>query len=236
MHILEIILIFIVFVAFVCACVYFSNQACPAFGHSCVTNAPTITPAPWTETSVPVTTTPPQTYTELLKGPTDLTLGQAVAPLPAFGSSPFQYTLSLWIKLPKIASQWRNLVRFGPDDSHRAPSLYVWPNSTNLHYRHATSADWNQGFDSITGVLPNVWTHFAVSVSGRVMTAYINGTAATSITAPLDLVLPTDRVYFNPTGGQPDTTTAMNVASVWFYPRTLSAIEVTRIFQTTTPQ
>lgn len=227
----------VVFIIVIVMTVFFSKVTCPGFGHGCSTADVTLaatpqpTTAPFTTapvTAAPVTAAPYTTlYTELLAAPTDLSVsGQTVAPLPLFGLNPTAYTLSLWIRIPKVAAAWRTVVRFGPDDSQRMPALYIWPNSTNLHYRHATATDWNPGIDTIPGVPLDTWTHLAVTVAGRVLTPYLNGAAGPAVTVAADLRLPTDKVYFNPTNGQPDTTTPMRVARVWFYPRALSPDEV----------
>ena len=79
----------------------------------------------------------------------------------------------------------------------------------------------------------NVWTHFAMTVSGRVMTPYINGAPLTPLTTTMDLVLPTDQVYFNPSKGSPDTTTPTSVANVWFFPVALLPGQVNDMYNLT---
>ena len=259
MHPLVWLVAFLALAAAACLGVYFSRVGCPSFGHGCTdatpmpdatpvpaawtgtptpfayTGAPTV--APWTPTAAPWTPAPATTapYTQLLPGQVTLPGVQPVAPLPAFGSAPFQYTLSLWLQVPTVSAKWRTVVRFGPDNNHRAPALFVWPGNTNLHYRHATTADYNPGFDVIPGVAPNTWAHFAMSVSGRVMTPYVNGVAGTALTAAADLVLPMDKVYFYPPVDGTDTTTPMNVADVRFYATALAPDAAAALYKNTRP-
>ena len=253
MHIVLIIFIIVVVIGVALSVyLYLSGKTCPHYGYGCASATPMFTTSPWTDapsitnapvsttTNAPVSTTtnapvlttaPPQLYTQLLSSQTDLASKQLTAMLPTFGTSPFQYTLTMWIKIPIASSQWRNVVRFGPDDSHRTPALYIFPGNTNLHYRHATSTNSNPGFDSIAGVSLNVWAHFVVSVTNRTMTSYVDGTAGSHFTADADFLLPTDKVYFNPGPNPPfDTTSSVSVADVRFYPKALSSDDVNIVY------
>lgn len=172
------------------------------------------------------------THVELLGAPATLTSNkQFTLPLPVFGSNPFQYTISFWIKIPQVSGSWRGILRFGPDDNSRYPAIWVAPNTTNIHYRHGSTADKNQGFDGVPGVPLNVWTHFAMVVSGRVMTPYINGVAGMPMTAGADLVLPTDRVYFaQDPATYLDISKPLTVAYVWFSNLALAPTDISGIY------
>lgn len=171
-------------------------------------------------------------YTQLLGSPVTLTSPkQVVAPLPTFGN-PFAYTLSFWLKVPDNAPGWRNVLRFGPDDSHRMPAVYITPTALNIHYRHATTDNGNPGFDGIPGMQANTWTHFAMSVSGRVLTPYLNGVAGTPMTMTGDLLLPTDQVYMP---GDPatyvDPAHLISLGYVWFFPTALGASDIANVYK-----
>ncbi len=158
----------------------------------------------------------PAGTTPLLPAAVQLSVtNQLTQPLPTFGMNPFQYTLLFWIKIPSLSGVFRSVLRFGPDDANRRPGLWVSPNSTSIHYRHDNATQANWGFDAIPGIQQNVWAHFAMVVSGRVMTAYINGNQAATATSPADLLLPSDQVYFcqNPVNYL-DQANLLSVASV----------------------
>ena len=170
-------------------------------------------------------------HTEFVGAPIVLsTIKQIIKPLPTFGS-PLSYTLSFWVKIPDQAPSWRSIIRFGPDDTKRNPAVFIWPNSMNLHCRHGTSANANDGIDAIPGVTANVWTHFAVTISGRVMTPYINGLSGTPYTASADYQLPTDQVYLPPEpANYVDPAHQVSVGYVWFFPTALSAKDIGNVY------
>jgi hypothetical protein len=171
-------------------------------------------------------------HTELVSTPVTLsTVKQIIKPLPTFGS-PLSYTLSFWVKIPDMAPGWRNIIRFGPDDTKtRLPAVYIWPTSLNLHCRHGTSANFNEGIDAIPGVTANVWAHFAVTVSGRIMSSYINGVAGPTYTATADYQVSTDQVYIP---GDPSTYVdpahLISVGYVWFFPLALVASDIAKVY------
>ena len=196
-----------------------------AFECWCRNDSPTATAISPAIPTVPV-------HVELLGAPVTLTVAKQFAmPLPVFGTNPFQYTLSFWIKIKDLSSIYRSVIRFGPDDSNRQPAVFVAPNSTSIHYRHASTADKNQGFDAIVGIPQNTWGHFAMVVSGRTMTPYINGKQVTQMTALADLVPPSDKVYIpQDPATNVDASKPLAIAYVWHANVALSAQDILNVY------
>jgi hypothetical protein len=98
---------------------------------------------------------------------------------------PQNYTLGLQITPRGVENGWSNLIHFTRDntDGSRMPSIYFWPGTTRLHIRVGSENATNGGLD--TAALPlNQRTTVELSVLGRNVKVYYNGTEVGSYTAP----------------------------------------------------
>jgi hypothetical protein len=68
------------------------------------------------------------------------------------------HTLSFRIKPMEETNTWSNFMHFGSRDEQRQPSLWLYPGQTRLHYRQATGAGPNTGFDPARQLPLGKWT------------------------------------------------------------------------------
>lgn len=107
---------------------------------------------------------------------------EIILPVPRALTMPYAnayYTVSLWIKQDTIlVNGWRNLIYLGEDDRSvdRTPGIWIYPGSTNIHFRHSSSVDKNDGQDIVdVGVPIKTWYHLLYIVNTTYIEGYVNG-------------------------------------------------------------
>jgi len=178
-------------------------------------------------------------YTTLLTGSTVTTLdsdNKLSLDVPTFGKDPLAYTISLWLKIPAVSALWRNVFRFGSSDNTRCPGMWITQNQNQIHFRHDLPGSPNWGFDGIPTNIPyNTWFHFAITVSDKTFTPYINGVAQTGKTASTTPSLAdatSNKVIIVATpasGTYRDVNSLLQVCDLRFYPSALKAEDITSI-------
>jgi hypothetical protein len=93
-----------------------------------------------------------------------------------------QYSVSFWIYIGQTFSNWTNIFYHGLHDNwnlikegDRTPGIWMYPNSTRIHFRQRSSVWGNDGCDTQQGLPMNRWVHF---------TAVVNGTNETVLEQP----------------------------------------------------
>lgn len=109
------------------------------------------------------------------------------------------YTLTFAVYITKTLGDWRNLICLGVDDSDRTPSLYIVPDQTTLHVRHATPSNWNFGIDITNYSIPlNKWTAITLVVDKTQMSIYFMASDASTSTSQTIQAPANERFAWNP--------------------------------------
>jgi hypothetical protein len=94
--------------------------------------------------------------------------------------------IAFWINIPKTFPNWRNVFIISNNsaavDSSRVPALYIYPNTTQLHFRFATLFNGNDGlgdgrpnWDPTYQVPLGKDTHITFTIQGKTANFYVNG-------------------------------------------------------------
>ena len=91
------------------------------------------------------------------------------------GSS--QFTISYWINIKAVYSRWRRIFLAGNgSDNNRCPGIYIYPNSTGIHFRCSTETNSNDGLDINNGEISlDRWTHITTVLYGKEIKHYVDG-------------------------------------------------------------
>ncbi|MBR9681548.1 MAG: LamG domain-containing protein [Candidatus Altiarchaeota archaeon] len=139
-----------------------------------------------------------------------------------------QMTLSLWIKADTASmTDWKRIV----EKDLNGFSL-TFDNSPKLQWQLGNSTHY-QSFDSISNVIPDVWTHIAVNYnsSDGVAKMYINGTYETQMTYTLNNVnTSTNDLYIGSRLGCCNYYTGL-IDEVKLYGRVLNDTEISSVYQ-----
>ena len=129
----------------------------------------------------------PQTQQVLQHGPLDVSRFQrnAISPASVDLSAPVQYTISLWLRVERACTSWRNVFTYGTSNGDRTPALFIvtWRGDLLLHIRHRANTnstqrdnEWNYGINvNMGGKNYAKWMHVAFTVDNNIMTVYVNG-------------------------------------------------------------
>lgn len=125
---------------------------------------------------------------------------------PLINYTRVQYTLSMFIYIENICPTWRPIFLHGVNDGDRTPGVYVYPNSSFIHFRQR-SANWDNNGCDLRLKVPRLgrWFHFAAVVDqnnvGQYVTVYFNGEkVATSANGQAVAALPNDPPVWRRTG------------------------------------
>jgi hypothetical protein len=84
-----------------------------------------------------------------------------------------QYSLSFWIYIGETFNTWTNIFYHGVHDNwtlipqgDRTPGIWLYPNSSRIHFRQRSSASGNDGCDTLNALPMNRWVHFTAVVNG----------------------------------------------------------------------
>ena len=106
-----------------------------------------------------------------------------------------QMTIAFWLNIPKTFNNWRNVFIISNNsanvDSSRVPSLYIYPHTTQLHFRFATlhngndgMGDGNPNWDPTYQLPLGKDVHVTYTIQGKTIQFYVNGVLNYSRTFP----------------------------------------------------
>jgi hypothetical protein len=70
----------------------------------------------------------------------------------------------------------------GSADSERGPGIWLNPANNRIHFKISTTANWNEGTDSVAALPDGAWSHVAFVKAGNKWRCYINGALDTEFT------------------------------------------------------
>lgn len=106
----------------------------------------------------------------------------ATTSLNAIGAGNADFTAAFWVKPGAPAGVYRPLFHKGSTDSERGPGVWLQPSDNGLHCRISTTANSNEGLNSIASLPTGVWSHVTLIKSGSAWRCYINGVLDSSTT------------------------------------------------------
>jgi hypothetical protein len=106
----------------------------------------------------------------------------ASSSLNSLGTSNANFTVAFWVKPSTATGDWRPLVHKGAANFDRSPGLWLNPANTRIHFRVSTTANNNEGTDSVASLAAGAWSHVACVKSGNKWRCYINALLDTEFT------------------------------------------------------
>jgi hypothetical protein len=96
------------------------------------------------------------------------------------------YTCIMKVLIQKTVNDWRNIIHLQQDmvNDDRTPAVFIFPGSTRLHIRHASTRNQNDGVDTITAPTLNKYFVLAIVVNKNRIDLYINGKLDATSTLP----------------------------------------------------
>ncbi len=92
------------------------------------------------------------------------------------GATNADYSVAFWVNLQEgPTGQWRCLVHKGASPNERTFAIWTVPNTTGLHPRISTAADWNEGVWETAPLAVGKWTHVACVKSNDQFLVYLDG-------------------------------------------------------------
>ena len=102
--------------------------------------------------------------------------------LNAIGVSNADFSVAFWVKPNAATGGWRPLFHKGSVDTERGPGIWLNPGSNRIHFRISTTANWNEGSDSVADLPYGTWSHVAFVKAGNQWKCYVNGVLDTAFT------------------------------------------------------
>jgi len=93
-------------------------------------------------------------------------------------NNPVTYTVQMNLLISNLHGNWRNVFTRGANDGDRTPALFVYPGASRLHFRQASTKNWNNGCDIDNNVAVGSWVHFKAEVSPKTIVISINNQIA----------------------------------------------------------
>ena len=109
-------------------------------------------------------------------------IAPASSTLNALGASNADFSVAFWVKPAAATGDWRPLLHKGSVDTERGPGLWLNPGSNCVHFRVSTTANWNEGTNSVANLPTGSWSHIACVKAGNKWRCYINGVLDTELT------------------------------------------------------
>ena len=113
-------------------------------------------------------------------------IAPASATLNALGVSNADFSVAFWVKPSTATGGWRPLLHKGSTDNERGPGVWLNPGSNRVHFRVSTTANWNEGTDSVADLPTGAWSHIACVKAGNKWRCYVNGVLDTEFTLSAD--------------------------------------------------
>ncbi|KAJ6242826.1 hypothetical protein M0813_02676 [Anaeramoeba flamelloides] len=132
------------------------------------------------------------------------------------------YGISLWIRIKKTANNYRSIFHNGLINDHRTPGIWIYPGQTQIHFRHDSTIERNDGLDLTDVTLElHTWYHWAVSVCGSEIVHFINGEFVQKGNLKGDALMPLKDCWFvDPWHG---TAEGIDICSLHRFPFAISA-------------
>ena len=102
--------------------------------------------------------------------------------LNALGLNNANFSVAFWVKPGTATGGWRPLLHKGSVDSERGPGLWLNPGNNRVHFRVGTTANWNEGADSVAAPPTGAWSHVACVKAGNNWQCYVDGVLDTQFT------------------------------------------------------
>ncbi len=109
-------------------------------------------------------------------------IAPASSTLNALGVSNADFSVAFWVKPSTATGGWRPLLHKGSVDTERGPGVWLNPGSNRVHFRVSTTANWNEGTDSVANLPTGAWSHIACVKAGNKWRCYVNGVLDTELT------------------------------------------------------
>lgn len=109
-------------------------------------------------------------------------IAPASTALNALGVSNADFSVAFWVKPNASTGGWRPLLHKGGADFDRGPGVWLNPGSNRVHFRVSTTANNNEGTDSIADLPYGTWSHVACVKAGNKWRCYVNGVLDTEFT------------------------------------------------------
>jgi hypothetical protein len=106
----------------------------------------------------------------------------ASSSLNSLGTSNANFCVAFWVKPSTAPGDWRPLIHKGAANFDRGPGIWLNPGNTRIHFKVSTSANNNEGTDSVASLTPNAWSHVAFVKAGNKWRCYINAILDTEFT------------------------------------------------------
>ncbi len=106
----------------------------------------------------------------------------ASASLNAIGAANADFSVAFWVKPNGTNGAWRPMFHKGSADTERGPGVWLNPGNNRVHFRISTSANWNEGTDSVADLPNGTWSHIACVKAGNKWRCYVNGVLDTELT------------------------------------------------------
>jgi len=100
--------------------------------------------------------------------------GQKLGDVTAFDIT--NSTISFWVNLTAPSTGWASIFRIGNSDQERYPGVWLYPDSSAIHYRVGTDSSWNAPVDNASDIPLNTWTQIAVVFDDGIGELYYNNT------------------------------------------------------------
>ena len=145
-------------------------------------------------------------------------------------SAPVTYTVSARLVVTSISTSWRNVFTYGQDDGDRTPAMYIVPNTTHVHFRHASTTNLNDGIgEAVTPSTLGKPFHVMVTVDKGRMAAYVDGVPAgtASATFTWGKSASSKRLLRNTYGGS-----GVQATEIFMLPVALTAANVATLHET----
>ncbi|MBL9136815.1 MAG: S8 family serine peptidase, partial [Verrucomicrobiales bacterium] len=92
------------------------------------------------------------------------------------GKDNTDFSVAFWLNLQQgPTGLWRLLLQKGNGLNSRWFTFFLWPNTNRLHFRVSTTANSNEGGDSVGILATNSWNHVAMIKRGSSLRLYLNG-------------------------------------------------------------
>jgi hypothetical protein len=121
-------------------------------------------------------------YCTYFAGDGQYVVAPASASLNALGVSNADFSVAFWVMPNGQTGGWRPLLHKGSTDNERGPGIWLNPGSNRIHFHVGTTANWNEGNDSVADIPNGTWTHVACVKAGNQWRCYVNGVLDTTVT------------------------------------------------------
>jgi YVTN family beta-propeller protein len=140
------------------------------------------------------------------------------------------FTVSFWVHLDAGANgKWRNLMHKGTNNRQLTFMLMLRPDNNRVYFRLTTTANANEGGESVNEIAVNQWTHISYVKAGNTLKLYLNGVLDQTVTLTADVIANSGSLFI---GASPWTPPAFATYDrITVIKRALNAEDVARLAQ-----